>query len=217
MLVVVVVVRLALAAALKAPRAITGPWPSAYPAKDLCSNCGLCASDVGIASVTEACAFLGDGMSRGEALEPAVHGRGRRYDEDNLDEAHFGVHEEILLARGFERGAQWTGVATGVAVAALESGAVDAVVVAGSSADGGFGTPEPRLCRTSAPARETERREIPSTRAFPCAGPPRSARAGASSRVSARRSPSWMPSRAIPASSASSSAASDARCPLCVL
>ena len=37
-----------------APRAISGAWPQAFPAKDLCSNCGLCKTDVGIASVTDA-------------------------------------------------------------------------------------------------------------------------------------------------------------------
>lgn len=129
---------------------ITGPWPSAYPAKDLCSNCGLCASSVGVRHVTEACAFLGDGMSRAEALEPAIHGRGRRYDEADLSEAHFGVHERIVLARGTQRGAQWTGVATGVALAMLEAGAVDAVVVAASADEAsGFGAPMPLLCRTA--------------------------------------------------------------------
>ena len=30
---------------------ITGPWPQAFPAKDLCSNCGLCRSTVGVPSV----------------------------------------------------------------------------------------------------------------------------------------------------------------------
>ena len=112
-------------------------------------NCGLCKSSVGVTSVTEACAFLGDGMSRAESLEPAVHGRSRRYDGTDLDEAHFGVHEEILLARGLGiPGAQWTGVATGVATAWLASGAVDAVVVAGSATSDAFGAPKPVLCRT---------------------------------------------------------------------
>ena len=129
------------------PRAITGAWPQAFPAKDLCSNCGLCKTDVGIASVTEACAFIGDGMARAEGLEEKVHGRARDYDSNNLDEAYFGVHEEIVLARGNVDGAQWTGVATGIAIAWLEAGEVDTVVVAGSSSDG-FGEPEPVLCRT---------------------------------------------------------------------
>ena len=96
-------------------RPITGPWPQAFPAKDLCSNCGLCRSATGVTSVTEACAFMGDGMARAERLEESVHGRARRFDAaaDDLDEAHFGVHEEIVLARGFLNNAQWTGVATG--------------------------------------------------------------------------------------------------------
>ncbi|EOD13696.1 hypothetical protein EMIHUDRAFT_256763, partial [Emiliania huxleyi CCMP1516] len=50
-------------------RPITGPWPQAFPAKDLCSNCGLCRSATGVTSVTEACAFIGDGMARAERLE----------------------------------------------------------------------------------------------------------------------------------------------------
>lgn len=122
------------------PRKITGPWPAAFPAKEHCSNCGLCASECGIRHVVEACAFLNEGMSRAERLEPAVHGRGRRYDQSDLAEAHFGVHESIVLARGNQRGAQWTGVATGVALALLESGAVDAVVVTAADDDaaGGF-------------------------------------------------------------------------------
>ena len=68
----VAVLLLATAEALStttAPRAITGAWPQAFPAKDLCSNCGLCKTDVGIASVTDACAFIGDGMARAEGLE----------------------------------------------------------------------------------------------------------------------------------------------------
>lgn len=100
--------------------------------------------------MTEACAFLGDGMSRAEALEPAIHGRARHYDADNLDEAHFGVHDNIVLARGFLENAQWTGVTTGIALAWLESGEVDAVVVAGSEpATSGFAAPRAVLCRTA--------------------------------------------------------------------
>ena len=49
---------------------------SPYPAKEFCSNCGLCDTHY-VAHVKDACAFLGDGMSRIEALEPRVHGRAR--------------------------------------------------------------------------------------------------------------------------------------------
>ena len=113
---------------------------------------------MGVTSVTEACAFLGDGMSRAEALEPTVHGRGRLIGEDGLDEAHFGVHSTILLARGIGiDGAQWTGVTTAIATEWLRSGRVDAVVVAGSDSDSGFGAPRPVLCRTPAEVLEGRR------------------------------------------------------------
>ena len=130
-------------------RPITGPWPEAYPAKDLCSNCGLCNTAVGVEHVADACAFLGDGNSRIEQLEPAVHGRGRSFSQGHLSEAHFGVHQRIVLARGTQRDAQWTGVATGVALALLEAGHVDAVIVTGSDSSGSFAAPKPVLCRTT--------------------------------------------------------------------
>lgn len=131
------------------PKPITGPWPEAFPAKGLCSNCGLCLTSTGVKHVSSACAFIGDGMSRAESLESQVHGRSRSYSQDDLSEAHFGVHERILLARGNVDDAQWTGVTTGIALAWLESGAVDAVVVAGSKEDAeGFAAPTPLLCRT---------------------------------------------------------------------
>lgn len=134
-----------------AVKPITGPWPKSFPAKDLCSNCGLCLTSTGVTSVKDACAFIGDGMSRAEQLETSVHGRGRQYDRDNLSEAHFGVHESISLARGVGiEGAQWTGVTTGIALAWLQAGRVDAVVVAGSADDAdGFAAPAPVLCRTA--------------------------------------------------------------------
>lgn len=133
--------------ALKA-RPINGPWPLAYPAKELCSRCGLCDTAVGVTSVVDACAFLGKGMSRAEGLEASIHGRAREYDDDDLAEAHWGVHSKILLARGVGvPGAQWTGVATAIATAWLACGAVDAVVVAASDT-ASFGEPQPLLCRT---------------------------------------------------------------------
>ncbi|CAN6476936.1 unnamed protein product [Victoria cruziana] len=67
-----------------------------YPAKDHCSRCGLCDTYY-IAHVNNACAFLGDGMSRIETLEPSVHGRGRNLDA--LDDVYFGVHEKLLYAK----------------------------------------------------------------------------------------------------------------------
>ena len=141
----------ALAATSFAAKPITRPWPQAFPAKDLCSNCGLCKSSTGVTSVMDACAFIGDGMSRAESLEESIHGRVREYDADDLSEAHFGVHSNIVLARGRGvPGAQWTGVTTAVACEWLRCGAVDAVVVAGSSTEGaaGFGAPKPVLARS---------------------------------------------------------------------
>lgn len=57
-----------------------------------------------------------------------MHGRGR--DADSLDDAHFGVHQEMLYAKNVEpiEGAQWTGIVTSIAMEMLRSGKVDAVV-----------------------------------------------------------------------------------------
>jgi len=71
------------------------PPGAVYPAKDHCSRCGLCDTYY-VAHVKTACAFLGDGMSRVEDLEPLVHGRGRK---ESMDEMYFGVHDQLLYAR----------------------------------------------------------------------------------------------------------------------
>jgi hypothetical protein len=95
-----------------------------YPAKEHCSACGLCDSYF-VAHVKEACAFLGDGMARGEAAEAAVHGRGRRLGD--AAERRFGVTQRMayVKAKAPVAGAQWTGVMTTIAAAMLDSGAVD--------------------------------------------------------------------------------------------
>ena len=54
-----------------------------YPAKEHCSNCGLCDSSL-ISYVKDACAFLGPGMSRIEKLEEKVHGKKRNTETDEL-------------------------------------------------------------------------------------------------------------------------------------
>ena len=51
-------------------------WPERFPAKEHCSKCGLCETTF-VSHVKEACAFLGDGMSRIDDMEVVVHGRGR--------------------------------------------------------------------------------------------------------------------------------------------
>ncbi|KAK1266868.1 hypothetical protein QJS04_geneDACA000123 [Acorus gramineus] len=117
-----------------------------YPAKDHCSQCGLCDTYY-IAHVRNACAFLGDGMSRIEALEPEVHGRGRR--AGSLDDTYFGVHEELLYARKTRpvEGAQWTGIVTTIAVEMLKANIVEAVICVQSDPNDRL-SPMPILART---------------------------------------------------------------------
>eukprot|EP00898_Chlorokybus_atmophyticus_P003459 jgi/Chlat1/4113/Chrsp26S04124 len=119
---------------------------STYPAKEHCSHCGLCDTYY-VAHVKSACAFLNDGMSRVEQLEPAVHGRGR--DPLSMDDTHFGVHEEMMYAKRVPPvpGAQWTGVVTSIAVEMLKSGRVDAVICVQSDPNDRL-KPYPVLART---------------------------------------------------------------------
>ena len=63
------------------------------PAKDLCSDCGLCDSRW-VAYVRQACAFLHQDF---EGMERRHHGRSR--DLDNEDELYFGVQQRMLTAR----------------------------------------------------------------------------------------------------------------------
>uniref|UniRef100_A0A6N2N7W3 Coenzyme F420 hydrogenase/dehydrogenase beta subunit N-terminal domain-containing protein n=1 Tax=Salix viminalis TaxID=40686 RepID=A0A6N2N7W3_SALVM len=122
------------------------PPGGTYPAKDHCSQCGLCDTYY-IAHVKNACAFLGDGMSKIEGLEPVVHGRGRKV--DSSDETYFGVHEELLYARKTKpvEGAQWTGIVTTIAIEMLKSGMVEAVICVQSDPEDRF-SPRPVLART---------------------------------------------------------------------
>jgi coenzyme F420 hydrogenase subunit beta len=113
------------------------------PAKDLCSDCGLCDTRW-VAYVRQACAFL---EQRFEAMEIAAHGRSR--DLDREDELYFGVQQRMLTARMRQPidGAQWTGIVSQIGVRALETGLVDAVLCVGQSPEDRF-TPVPRLART---------------------------------------------------------------------
>ncbi|XP_072967777.1 7-hydroxymethyl chlorophyll a reductase, chloroplastic [Typha angustifolia] len=121
------------------------PPGGVYPAKDHCSRCGLCDTYY-IAHVKDACAFLGDGMSRIEVLEPAVHGRGRKVD---TDETYFGVHEKLLYAKKTKpvEGAQWTGIVTTIAVEMLKANIVEAVICVQSDPEDRL-APRPVLART---------------------------------------------------------------------
>nr|CAD1820940.1 unnamed protein product [Ananas comosus var. bracteatus] len=114
-------------------------------AKDHCSRCGLCDTYY-IAHVKNACAFLGDGMSRIEALEPMVHGRERN---TNADEMYFGVHEKLLYAKKIKpvKGAQWTGIVTTIAVEMLKADMVEAVICVQSDPNDRL-APRPVLART---------------------------------------------------------------------
>jgi 3,8-divinyl protochlorophyllide a 8-vinyl-reductase (ferredoxin) len=116
---------------------------SPKPAKDLCSDCGLCDSRW-VAYVRRACAFL---EQRFEAMEEQAHGRRRRLDDE--DELYFGVHQRMVTARLRQpiEGAQWTGIVSRIGVRALESGLVDAVLCVQQSEDDRF-TPVPVLART---------------------------------------------------------------------
>jgi len=116
---------------------------STYPAKDLCSQCGLCDSRW-VAYVRHACAFLNQQF---DAMEARVHGRSR--DLDNEDELYFGVQQRMLTARLKQPidGAQWTGIVSTIGARALESGLVDAVLCVQQSEHDRF-TPVPVLART---------------------------------------------------------------------
>ncbi len=118
---------------------------SVYPAKELCSQCGLCDSRW-VAYVRQSCAFL---TQRFEAMEAAAHGRSRDLDQE--DELYFGVHQRMLSARLRQplEGAQWTGIVSRIGVRALETGLVDAVLCVGQSEHDRF-TPVPLLARTPA-------------------------------------------------------------------
>ncbi|MGI0492863.1 Coenzyme F420 hydrogenase/dehydrogenase, beta subunit C-terminal domain [Alkalinema pantanalense CENA528] len=116
---------------------------SRRPAKDLCSECGLCDTSY-IHYVKEACAFLNQQFDR---LETLVHGRSRNLESDR--ELYFGVHQEMMQARKTEPipGAQWTGIVSTIAIEMLTQGKVEGVVCVQSSADDRF-TPVPIIAKT---------------------------------------------------------------------
>ena len=113
------------------------------PARDLCSDCGLCDSRW-VAYVQRACAFLHQDF---EAMERRSHGRSRDLDQE--DELYFGVHERMVTARMRAPidGAQWTGIVSHLGAKALEQGLVDAVLCVQQSPEDRF-TPVPVLART---------------------------------------------------------------------
>lgn len=113
------------------------------PAKELCSECGLCDTYY-IHYVKEACAFLNQQIA---TLEESAHGLSRNL--ENPDEVYFGVHQQMMAARKQEPipGAQWTGIVSTIACEMLDRGLVEGVVCVQNTPEDRFG-PMPILART---------------------------------------------------------------------
>jgi len=116
---------------------------SRRPAKELCSECGLCDTHY-IHYVKTACAFLNQQVA---ALETAVHGR--RRDLDSEDDLYFGVREEMLAARKRDPipSAQWTGIVSAIACEMLTRNLVEGVVCVQNTPEDRF-QPQPVIART---------------------------------------------------------------------
>jgi coenzyme F420 hydrogenase subunit beta len=116
---------------------------SRRPAKELCSECGLCDTYY-IHYVKEACAFLNQQF---DALEAQSHGRSR--DLDSPDELYFGVHQQMMAARKQQPipGAQWTGIVSSIACEMLNRGLVEGVVCVQNTPEDRF-QPLPVIART---------------------------------------------------------------------
>ncbi|MBO9997443.1 MAG: Coenzyme F420 hydrogenase/dehydrogenase, beta subunit C-terminal domain [Cyanobacteria bacterium SID2] len=116
---------------------------SRRPAKELCSECGLCDTYY-IHYVKEACAFINQQFDN---LEVQSHGRTRHLDNDR--ETYFGVHHDMMAARKKEpiEGAQWTGIVSTIACEMLNAGKVEGVVCVQNSPDDRF-QPMPVIART---------------------------------------------------------------------
>ncbi len=106
------------------PNGLTAPEPRPAAARGLCTDCGVSRME-DPSRCGAACQFIQPDYPR---LEEKVHGRAR--DPERPDELHFGPFRRMLQARLAEPapGAQWTGVATGIAEALLRGKAVDAVL-----------------------------------------------------------------------------------------
>uniref|UniRef100_B8HVG3 Coenzyme F420 hydrogenase/dehydrogenase beta subunit domain protein n=1 Tax=Cyanothece sp. (strain PCC 7425 / ATCC 29141) TaxID=395961 RepID=B8HVG3_CYAP4 len=118
---------------------------SRRPAKELCSECGLCDTYY-IHYVKTACAFLNQQFDQ---LESQTHDRPRNLADDN--ELYFGVHQEMMAARKTEPipGAQWTGIVSTIAIEMLSRGLVEGVVCVQNTAEDRF-QPKPVIARTPA-------------------------------------------------------------------
>ncbi len=116
---------------------------SRRPAKELCSECGLCDTYY-IHYVKEACAFINQQIPQ---LEEQTHGRSRNLERE--DDLYFGVHDQMMAARKIDPipGAQWTGIVSTIAIQMLEHGLVEGVVCVQNSPDDRF-QPQPIIART---------------------------------------------------------------------
>lgn len=116
---------------------------SRRPAKELCSECGLCDTYY-IHYVKEACAFIHQQVAE---LEAQAHGRSRNL--DNANDLYFGVHQDMMAARKKQPidGAQWTGIVSTIACEMLTQGLVEGVVCVQNTSDDRF-QPAPILART---------------------------------------------------------------------
>jgi coenzyme F420 hydrogenase subunit beta len=116
---------------------------SRRPAKELCSECGLCDTYY-IHYVKEACAFLNQQIAE---LEAEAHGRSRNLEEEN--DIYFGVHQEMMMARKQQpiEGAQWTGIVSTIACEMLNRGLVEGVVCVQNTKEDRF-QPMPIVART---------------------------------------------------------------------
>ena len=116
---------------------------SRRPAKELCSECGLCDTYY-VHYVKEACAFLNQQIAE---LETVAHGRSR--DLDNQNDLYFGVSQEMMAARKKEpiEGAQWTGIVSTIACQMLEHNLVEGVVCVQNTPEDRF-QPMPVIART---------------------------------------------------------------------
>ncbi|MCC5649404.1 Coenzyme F420 hydrogenase/dehydrogenase, beta subunit C-terminal domain [Nostoc sp. XA013] len=116
---------------------------SRRPAKELCSECGLC-NTYYIHYVKEACAFINQQIGE---LEEETHTRSRHL--DNPDELYFGVHQDMMAARKQQpiEGAQWTGIVSSIAIEMLNRGIVEGVVCVQNTKEDRF-QPMPVIART---------------------------------------------------------------------
>jgi 3,8-divinyl protochlorophyllide a 8-vinyl-reductase (ferredoxin) len=117
---------------------------SRRPAKELCSECGLCDTYY-IHYVKEACAFINQQIAE---LEAEAHGRSR--DLDNEYDVYFGVHQEMMSAKKKQpiEGAQWTGIVSTIACEMLTQGLVEGVVCVQNSENDRF-QPKPIIATTT--------------------------------------------------------------------